>query len=75
MEDLLSAVPSTGDSGKTLWDDIKEFNEEQSLEGQATTHVLAQGNGGLEELNMKKSVMNLKDRMDLITFMLEPRRH
>lgn len=71
IEDLLSAVPSSSDPDVTLHEEIKRFNEEENVEGQATTHVLTLENAGPEELDLKRLSLNMKDRMDLITFMLE----
>ncbi|OJJ43291.1 hypothetical protein ASPZODRAFT_74643 [Penicilliopsis zonata CBS 506.65] len=71
MEELLSSVPSSTGTERTLLDEIKEFNELEAPQEDATTHVLVQGQYGPEELEMGKSSMTHKERMDLLMFMLE----
>jgi len=71
MHDLLSLVPSKEAKGKSLLDEIHEFNEKEAPQEEATTRLLGQGPQGLEKLDTSRLSMGIKDRMDLIMIMLE----
>lgn len=71
MEELLSKVPSATRSGRTVLEDMKEFNSSEACNSIAGTHILIQGNHGLERLKTRQLTMGLKDRVKLVVFMLK----
>lgn len=69
MEELLSLVPSATRSGRTVLEDMKEFNANESCQDVAGTHLLIQGDRGPERVETRKLRMGLKDRMNLVILM------
>lgn len=71
MEELLSLVPSATGSGRTALEDMKEFDANETCKDVAGTHLLIQGEHGLERVETRNLSMGLKDRINLVILILK----
>lgn len=70
MEELLSWVPSET-PGKSLWEDILEYFEENILKQESWTKFLARKKNKLEQIEGRRPNLGLKDRIDLLILSLK----
>lgn len=69
MEELLSKVPSTAHSQKTILDELKEYNESNVPKGLPSTRFLTRKlSSGLGRIGANRARLGLRDRISL--FML-----
>ncbi|RHZ63630.1 oleate hydratase [Aspergillus thermomutatus] len=64
MEELLALVPSET-PGKSVWDDIQEYFEENVPKQASRTRFLARRKTGLERIEGRRFHLGIKDRMNL----------
>jgi oleate hydratase len=70
MEELLSLVPSEI-PGKTVWEDILEYFEENIPKQESRTVFLARKKNRLEQIEGRRPNLGLKDRIDLFILSLK----
>ncbi|OJJ37068.1 hypothetical protein ASPWEDRAFT_26485 [Aspergillus wentii DTO 134E9] len=74
MEDLLSLVPMGNGSGRTIKEEIKDFNSKERIEDRANTRLLVRGSKGLERVDGRRGGLGMKERMDIMMLMTKTER-
>lgn len=74
MKDLLAMVPSPGNPGRTISEDIKEHELYTKPINKAHTRAIRQTEKGLRNVDMHHLRIGAKLRMDLIRFILDGER-
>lgn len=74
VEDLLAMVPSVNDPKKTVLETIKEREAHERPVEKATTTAIKLGQGGTSKVDMHRTQIGPKLRMDLIAFIFDNER-
>lgn len=70
LYDLLSTIPTLTNPGKTVMEEIHEFNQVSGNKTHANARIVAQGADGPEIVDVKKLGLSGKEKLDLVKMTL-----